>query len=273
MKILTLYYSATGNTEKIADVITKKLRELGADAERKDIIPYNTRQKEIDLSPYDAVIFGFPVYSWRAPREAREWLNTLEGRNMKCSMFFTYGGFIIHPAHYSTQQILEKQGFTVVSSAEFLARHTFNLGGWKAMEDWPNRSDCEVAEEYAELTFRRFTGEDEGILQELEKTEHTEEFLDGIEKFRFKILTRLPTREGAECSMCGICEESCPTGAMDAETGEADPGKCTACLACVAKRPEDALKINDMEGSWEYKLDIENISIDEMNKKKSRIYL
>jgi hypothetical protein len=46
-------------------------------------------------------------------------------------MFFTYGGFGVHPTHYSTRQILKEQNFIVVSSAEFLGAHTFNLGGWR----------------------------------------------------------------------------------------------------------------------------------------------
>ncbi|EHQ35278.1 EFR1 family ferrodoxin [Methanoplanus limicola] len=273
MKILILYFSATGNTAGIADFIAEKFTAFGAETETADITPHEARQKETDLTPYDAVVFGFPVHSWRAPREAREWLHTLKGMNKKCSIFFTYGGFGIHPAHHSTKKILEERSFTVVSSAEFLSPHTFNTGGWKAMEERPDQSDYDMAEEYAAATYRRFTGEDEGVLGEMEKTKHSEEFLDEIESFRFRILTKLPTREGSECCMCRICEEACPSGAMNAEGGEPDPERCTACLACVAKCPEDALKINDMSDSWQFKLKNENISEEEMMEKKSRIYL
>ncbi len=273
MKVLISYFSATGNTAKIARTIEMKLKVLGADVDMSDITSLAERQKNIDLEPYEAVIFGAPIHSWRAPRVVREWMRTLDGQGKKCSMFFTYGGFGVHPTHYSTRKILEDQNFTVVSSADFLGPHTFNLGGWKAMEDRPDESDFKTAREYAAITCKRFTGEDTGILGELEKTEYTDEQLDAIETFRFKILTQLPTRGGEECGMCMVCQESCPTGAISADSGEADKKRCIACLACVANCPEDALKINDMSGSWSVKLEMEKATEESLKGQQSKIYL
>lgn len=273
MKILMLYFSATGNTEKVARVIEKQFTAMGADVTLSDVTPHASRQTRMDLTPYDAVVFGSPIHSWRAPRVVRDWLRTLDGQGKKCGMFFTYGGFGVHPTHYSTRQILTEQNFLVVSSADFLGAHTFNLGGWKAMEDRPSGPDFETAKAYAEKTWKRFTGEDDGILGELEKTQHTEEHLDAIESFRFKVVTQLPTRNGDDCSMCMVCEESCPTGAMDAASGQADRENCIACLSCVANCPDNALQINDMAGSWAFKLDLENATEESIKGQKSRIYL
>ncbi|UUX91192.1 flavodoxin family protein [Methanoplanus endosymbiosus] len=72
MKILTFCFSATGNTAKIADVIEKKLTLPGAEVHKTDITTHKARKKETDLKPYDAFVFGFPEYSWRAPKEAGE---------------------------------------------------------------------------------------------------------------------------------------------------------------------------------------------------------
>ncbi len=273
MKLALIYFSATGNTATIADKIKINFMALGAEIDEYDITSYSARQKAIDLKPYQGIIFGAPIHTWRAPRVVRDWLRTLEGKGMKCSMFFTYGGFGVHPTHYSTKQILEEQNFIPVSSAEFLAPHTFNIGGWKAMEDRPDVSDFEVAKEYATKTYKRFTGEDPGTLGDMEKTKYTDEELDKIESFRFNILTKLPTRDGEDCSMCMVCEESCPTGAMDAEVGQAEMEKCIACLGCVESCPEDALKINDMSETWSFKLEMEKTTEELIKDQKSRIYL
>jgi len=273
MKILLMCFSATGNTAAIARVIAERLGESGCDVRISDITPESCRPEALDLSTYHAVVLGAPVHSARAPRLVREWLRTLDGQGKKCSMFFTYGGFGVLPAHHSTRQILREQNFVVVASAEFLSAHTFNMGGWKAAEERPDASDFEVARHYADAIYRRFTGEDDGILEELEHTEHTEEFLDAIEAFRFKVLTKLPSRDGQECSLCMACEESCPAGAMDAESGEAEGGRCIACLACVAICPERCLNINDMRAIWPMKLKKSNASVESINAKKSRLYL
>ena len=272
MKVLILYFSATGNTAKIAKVIGERFKEEGVGVTMSDITPLIERERKIDFEPYQAVVFGAPIHVRRAPRAVRDWLRTLDGQSKKCSMFLTYGGFGVHPTHYSTREIMKESNFIVVSSAEFLGAHTYNLGGWRAMGDRPNELDYEVAKDYVELTCKRFTGEDDGILGELEKTEYTEEQLDAAESSRFKILTQLPTRCGEECSMCMGCEEVCPTEAMDAESGEADREKCIACLACVSNCPEKALKINDMSQGWSHKLEKEKVTEESIKELKSKIY-
>jgi ferredoxin len=161
----------------------------------------------------------------------------------------------------------------VVSSAEFLGKHTFNLGGWKALPDRPDKSDFDVAKKFVQETYKKFTGEDNNILGEMEKTNHTEEELDNFESFRFKAVTQLPTRDGKECSMCMECEELCPTQAMSAEEGKAKSGKCIACLRCVDVCPDGVLKINNLSGLWPMKLQMENETEETISKKKSKIYL
>jgi len=68
MKVLILYFSATGNTAKITKVIEEKFTEMGAEVTASDITSYADRQQKIDLEPYQAVVFGTPIHSWRAPR-------------------------------------------------------------------------------------------------------------------------------------------------------------------------------------------------------------
>ena len=273
MKILLAYFSATGNTAKVAEEIRRRLVSLGAAVDVLDITSYSDRQKEIDPDPFQAFIFGAPVHSNRAPRLFREWLLGLDGKGRKCSTFFTYGGFKVHPSHYSTGKILKKRHFDLVSSAEFLGAHTFNLAGWNAMAKRPDQNDLKVAGEYALKTFRRFTGDDQGRPDEFEKTQYSEKELDAFEHSRYKLVRQLPTRDGKECSMCMICEELCPTSAMDAKKGEADRERCIICLRCIMNCPEDALKVNDLAPAWPRKLKMENETTHTIACKTSRIYL
>ena len=60
---------------------------------------------------------------------------------------------------------------------------------------------------------------------------------------------------------------------MKADVGEAEQGKCIGYPGCVAKCPEDALKIKDMSENWAFKLEMEKITEEGINQKKSRIYL
>jgi ferredoxin len=272
MKIALVFFSPTGSTALVAEHIRDYLLDCRAVPTLIDITPMAYRGESLDMAPYDALILGVPVHSWRAPRVVRNWISGLCGDGKPCSTFFTYGGFQIHPAHHSTRTLLENAGFRLVSSAEFPASHTFNLGGWKAMENRPDESDFAVAKEYAEKTSCRFSGEDRNLPGPFEPTTHTEAFLDEIEMFRFRILSSLPARKAKSCSLCGICQEICPTGAFDAQRGAASADMCIACLGCLLRCPEQAITIPDLSESFAFKLKAEGMTIDQMQTKESRIY-
>jgi ferredoxin len=142
------------------------------------------------------------------------------------------------------------------------------------MENRPNESDFEVAREFARQTYKRFTGADRGRPGEFDKTELTQQELDRGEKLPFVAITQLPSRMGADCSLCMICEELCPTHAMKAETGEiTEKEKCIACLRCIDNCPEDALGINDLSPLWPRVLDMLQETEESMRNKSSKIYL
>ena len=272
-EIALIYFSATGNTKKIADTIGNCLENQDISVTKIDITSHESRKEQTSLSKYDAVIFGFPIYSLRAPRVCRQWLETLDGEGKKCSVFFTFGGFGKDPAHYYMKELLEKRNFTLVSTAEFLGVHTFNRCGWQAAEGRPNESDFNVAEEFAYKTLKRFTGEDPNTICDFDKPAYPSEQLDMAEKFRFKLITQLPSRESRSCSMCMLCEKLCPTNAMDAEKGIADPTSCIACFRCIANCPDRVLHTNDISGTWDNKLKMHNTTKEEIDQMESKIYL
>ncbi len=273
MNILVAYFSATGNTAKVAKAVGSKLSELGHEVAEWDITTPDERHKGLNLDSYQAFVFGFPSHSCRAPRIAREWLETLEGGSRKCSTFFTFGGFGIDPCHYTTKQILDRRGFKLAASAQFIGVHTFNLGGWRAMAGRPDRTDLEAAEEFALKSSQRFTGQDPALISPLKEPGLSEEQMDEMEGRRYQMVSQLPTREGRECGLCMTCQDMCPAGAMDAEKGEADKDKCIVCLRCVANCPEEALKINDLSSFWSVMLERFKVSEEELNLKKSRLLL
>ncbi|MCT4596049.1 MAG: EFR1 family ferrodoxin [Anaeromicrobium sp.] len=272
LSILIAFFSATGNTKKISNVIQKKLHDSNILVTMLDITSYASRKEEILLNQYDAVVFGFPIYSMRAPRVCREWLETLDGKGMKCSVFFTYGGFGKDPAHYFIKKLLEKQNFKLVSTAEFLGAHTFNRSGWKAVIDRPNQSDFEVAQDYVMKTVRRFLGDDLNELGEFEKPMYDVSQFDQAEKYRFSLITKLPTKDSKNCSMCGLCEKLCPVNAMNMQKGIAD-NRCIACFRCIVNCPDGILHTNDLSDSWDKKLKMHKMTKEEVDNLKSKIYL
>ncbi len=271
MKIALIYFSPTGSTARIAEVIKNELVKLKVNVEELDITEHSKRQKKVNFAAYDGIFFGFPIYAWRAPKPAREWLETLEGDGKKCSVFFTYGGVTTGAASSNIQEILTNQHFKLISTAEFVAKHTYNIGGWKLMENRPNQEDFEIAKDYIKHTFERFR-EKEVKAPIFEKRTITPRQLEKIEQMARSAI-KPPSRGGAECNLCKICEETCPTGAMNAELGEANKELCLRCFRCFVKCPENALKIEDLYPKFILFTKVEKLTDEELKRKKSKFFL
>ena len=82
MKALVIYYSETGNTEKVARAIYD-----GIEREDKEIMPL---QDVKSVDDYDVIFCGFPVKSHSVPAKAEAFLKSIpEGKNL--ALFATHG--------------------------------------------------------------------------------------------------------------------------------------------------------------------------------------
>ena len=133
MKAVIIYWSKTGNTEKVALAIQEGLHEAGADV----LIKKLTRAKDaedVDFFAYDLVCIGFPSYQWRPPGPMEKFLKSklkvyydqgrvkigapkVPGKN--ALIFCTYSGphtgiREATPAGLYAGQFFEHLGFTVL---------------------------------------------------------------------------------------------------------------------------------------------------------------
>lgn len=73
MKILHLYFSATGNTRKVAAQIGKTLRQLDHEVETVQV----TKKAEPDILAHDLIFIGSGVYSWLPGKPMLELISRL----------------------------------------------------------------------------------------------------------------------------------------------------------------------------------------------------
>jgi hypothetical protein len=129
-KAVVLYWTHTGNTEKVALSIHKGLESGGFDAVIKKV----EEADDIDFYEYDLICLGVPSYSWHPPKPADDFLKAkfahyrtegriklnapaIEGKN--ALVFCIYSGPHTGirealPAGKYVGQFFEHLGFTVV---------------------------------------------------------------------------------------------------------------------------------------------------------------
>jgi flavodoxin len=88
MKIGIVYFSATGNTKAYAEIIREEMEKLGVHTFLLDITTPKVRDNLLNFDDFEAVLFGFPIYSFRAPRIIRDWLSKLRGGSWSSTCFY-----------------------------------------------------------------------------------------------------------------------------------------------------------------------------------------
>jgi hypothetical protein len=72
MDAIIIYWSKTGNTEKVALAIQDGLKKARVNVSLKRV----EEARYVDFYAYDLVCIGFPSYQWRPPRPMDEFLNS-----------------------------------------------------------------------------------------------------------------------------------------------------------------------------------------------------
>ncbi len=271
MKIALIYFSPTGNTKKIADAIQQELIKNDVEIGIFNITKPKIRRNISNFLEFEQFIFGFPIFYWRIPEEIRNWLKLVKGNGKKCATFFTYGGITSGVAPYDTGQILKAQDFNLLIAAEFLGKHTFNIAGWNVIPNRPNSEDLNIAREFAQLILKKFR-DDSAVPIDFEKPQYSEEFVENVAKSTKRAIP-LPYIVNDACKSCGICEKVCPNEAINIEEKRISRKKCMRCLKCILECPENALRIKDMSSQFQVLEQRRKLSLEELNLKKSKIYL
>ena len=271
--LAVIYFSGTHVTKTYAEFIRDVLSNLGCTAQLFDVTPYKSRQEILPLDDFQAMIFGFPVYADFAPSVINDWLPTLKGKGKPCAQYFTFGARTSGYAHFHTLKLLMQAGFHVLLSAEFLGRHSFNVGGWEILPERPDQQDFSVAGEFANLALERFSTHPYPILKLQKPFGYNQAIAAHQEQpKRSERGWTNPVRITADCSMCRDCEIGCPTQAFDADSGLSDPADCIECMHCLYICPDQVIEIdNRMKAAYEDFKTAWHLTEPMMRAKKSKI--
>jgi menaquinone-dependent protoporphyrinogen IX oxidase len=104
MKAIVLFDTLFGNTEKIANSLTKGLRERGIEAECVNI----SAVKLEDLSRYDLLALGAPTRAFTAAKPMKDFLSRLESADLRGKLGFAFDTKIDNRLSGSAAKYIEK---------------------------------------------------------------------------------------------------------------------------------------------------------------------
>jgi len=246
LKVLIIYFSQTGSTEKIAKKIQNGIIKSGNDCYLEKIKKVNLES----LADYDLIGIGTPTFFYREPFNVKLFINKLGNLNGKrCFIFATHGSIIGNTFYYMDKHLREK-GMQVIG--------TFDSYGDSGMKIYPqpmhtnghpDEIEIREAEEFGETICeisKKIQNGDTSLIPKfvlISDTWWNKQSEQLTPEFLRKVSPKFIINEDV-CTKCLTCEDVCPVDAIDIEATPPAIQKegCISCYYCEQSCPEGAIE-------------------------------
>jgi len=242
LQILIICFSQSGNTQKIANCIQQGILEQTHDCRMCSL---ETASQE-NLSSYDLVGLGCPVFYYQEPLNVRQFITGLPMLHAKHWFLFCTHGSIIGNTFHSLKAQLIGKGVTVIGYHDtyadawlpFYPHPTFTTGH-------PDEQDFIEARAFGKAIAMQSRDVHAGN-PACQPEPIPGEWVQNAQRFTPEKMARMfpALRLDLEaCTQCLACEQSCPVGGIDvrAETPRLQT-PCIYCWRCVNICPEKAIQ-------------------------------
>lgn len=227
MEIYALYFSPTGGTKKVLDILVSAW-----DCEKKYIDLSNRNNVSLDISfdDNDICVVAVPSFSGRVPQLVIPKLSKLKGNGIKAMIVTAYGNRAFDDTLLELKDTMESCGFICSCAVAAVTRHSVLPKYGKGRPDSADRKEL-----------KQFSVKCKAIIEKSSSTV----IVSGNKPYRNYVSIPIKPKGNKQCINCGICYQKCPVHAIGSDNYRGcDKGKCISCLRCVAVCPKKARQIN-----------------------------
>ncbi len=247
MRCLLVYYTGTYNTRYVTTMLKGKLEEKNVEVETYEIDFLNL--EKLDLSSYDLIGLGYPIYGFNAPYAFLKFIRKQKfPKGIKC-FIYKNSGETYHANDASSLSVrnkIRRDKAEITNEYHFMMPYNihfrFEDNLIKEMLDMDNKlMDIlikEVLDDIPNIKKYKFIHK---MITRIVRIQ----FIGGnINSFFYKV-------DNDKCSRCGLCVKKCPTKNiyLNKKNKIKFHHKCLMCMRCSFMCPKDAIKIGLFE-SW-----------------------
>ncbi|MBS3796029.1 MAG: EFR1 family ferrodoxin [Candidatus Thorarchaeota archaeon] len=237
------YFSQSGSTAKIADMISRQLEEIGWFVKTS-----NLAENSAPTESSDVLGIGTPTFFFHAPSLVTEFIDGLP--NLDGRPFFVFALYSLHIGDTGNdirKKLLEKGGRDI---GYFKSRGTNHFPGYTRKgvlfcPENPSKEELDDARGFANQVAKRY--QDEHVtVEQFDPSPPVMYRLERLASNRWltdHLLSRTFVVDKDACINCGTCVDACPTNNIELdEEGFPKWGQnCILCLSCEIACPEDAV--------------------------------
>lgn len=239
--IRTLYFSATGTTEKTVLFLAEHLSaSLGIPVKSTDFTSIGARDQNYLFSKNELLIVGVPVYAGRVPNVLLPFLSgKLHGENTPAVSIVLYGNRNYDDALLELNTLLKNSGCIPFASAAMIGEHSFST---TLASGRPDHTDFNQLQEFEQHICKRLRSANPLSPVSVPGSNPIRPYYTPRDHLGnpVNILKVKPVTDTARCTQCGFCSQICPMGSIEESDCSKIPGICIKCCACVKKCPHQA---------------------------------
>lgn len=228
MSYYSIYFSPTGGTKKVMEILTEELPVEN----RVDLSVPHTDYSSFYFKPEDICLIGMPSYGGRVPAVALERLKQMQVDKTLAVLVVVFGNRAYDDTLLELKNEAAACGFQVYAAIAAVAEHSIMR---QFGEGRPDQQDKAELKKYAE-TIKNLAEHKEKI-KEFQVPGHTP----------YRKYDGVPMKPKADktCTHCGICAEKCPVEAIPENAPESvDKDRCISCMRCISVCPQHARKLS-----------------------------
>ena len=228
MKIYEIYFSPTGGTKKVCDILAEGLK---GERSAVDITEGVNGISGKDITKDDLAVIAVPSYGGRVPETAVKRIKELHGNGAMAVLLGVYGNRAYEDTLVELEDAVKESGFQVIAAVSAVAEHSIVR---QIAEGRPNEADRKQLLSYAGHINEKISA---GIRKEPE--------IPGNRPYKKYGKTEMVPKHTGDCVKCGLCAEKCPVQAIDKnDPKKVDSSACISCMRCVYVCPKNARKVN-----------------------------
>jgi ferredoxin len=261
MNISIIYFSGTGNTKLVSQLLRNEFQECG----KTDMIPVEgiiSGRVGLEFLKEDFLLgIGFPIYDLSVPGIIDRLLLALpEAKNPLPVFIFSTMAFIKGDCHNILARALRNKGYYTIAKTGF--RCPSNGIAIYERPDHKRHRNVRFEEGIGERikhfardtveSFERFKGKPfhvgGAVLPLFDLARYASERLYGDRYYK-------NLKVGSLCTQCGICVNKCPENNLKLENGRIKvirDNHCLRCLRCVSLCPQKAINFTSSPRYGDY---------------------